>query len=356
MSDVRRAAISLLDECSNACVFCAEGRASEAAPSIEALYAQGAREITIGGGEPTLAPERLVETVRMAREVGFGPIVVQTNGHALAPLVPALVEAGLTVVHLSVHGTDARAHDYHTGREGSFERLWDAAAAAHHAGLRVIVTTVITRSSYRTLAALALMLRARGVAAWHLAVPIVRGRAQQSFDRVVPRLGMAMPFALHALETARRVGLSAYVSGAPLCLLGPFATRAIHTLEPAEARAFGERCTSCAARPSCVGLDPTYLARFDGDELRTRDAAPSPAESEPLASLFVGPIVLAPREEQPVHESTLRARRSLPMYGRPQRAQHEVATREAKSGEALREILPKLFEERPTREDEPEHS
>ena len=36
------------------------------------------------------------------------------------------------------------------------------------------------------------------VAAWLLEWPRVAGRAAAGFDRVVPRLGMAMPFALHA--------------------------------------------------------------------------------------------------------------------------------------------------------------
>lgn len=301
-----------------------------------------------------LAPQLLLDAVRAAREAGFQRIVLQTNGHALAPMARELAAAGLTTVHVSVHGADARSHDYHTGREGSFDRLWEAVAAARSSGMPVVVTTVLTRSSYRTLSDVALLLRARGIAAWHVAVPIARGRAREQFDRVMPRLGMAMPFALHALETARRVGLSAYVSGAPLCLLGPLASRAIRTLEPTDARAFAPPCESCAARAGCVGLDPAYLARFDGDELRPRERAEAAAAGEPLASLFVGPISLAPRVDAPMHESTQRAHRSLPMYGRPQRAQREASTRDARTGEALREILPTLFEPRPTGDEAPE--
>ena len=204
----------------------------------------------------------------------------------------------------------------------------------------MVATTVITRSSYRVLSELPLLLRARGIDAWQLSVPLGRGRAQDDFDRVYPRLGMALPFALHAMEAARRIGLPVFVRGAPLCLLGPLAARSIED----EPRAFHARCDGCAARASCPGIDPVYLARFDGDELRPRTDRPTSADGEALRALFAGPGGLVPRREAPIAEPVPHGRLSLPMYGRTQRAEREVASREAKTGEALREILPALFD------------
>ena len=343
------ALMSLTSTCSNACVFCglaehADLQANQAFPidTLGALLAQGALAITFTGGEPTLVPDALKEAVGAARAAGFRSIGVQTNGHAFAALAAPLASLGLTDVHLSVHGPNATAHDYHTGKEGSFEALWNAAGAAHRAGLKVVATTVLTRSDYRVLSEMATLLRARGVSAWQLSVPHARGRAQAHFDRVYPRLGMAIPFALHALETARRVQLPAFVSGAPLCLLGPLATRSIASTP----RSFHTRCDGCAARAACPGVDALYLARFDGDELRPREAPASTADAEPHASRFAGPGALAPLVEQVMHEPTQKARVSLPVVGRTQRAQNEVSTRDAKTGERLREILPALFEKR----------
>lgn len=345
---MRRATLSVVRACSNACVFCAHPGSSAEEPEpierVRAMRDAGASAITFVGGEPTLAPDLLEGAVRAAREAGFAAIGAQTNGLALAEHARGLAAAGLTDVHVSLHGPDSRSHDYHTGSEGSFERLWAGVAAARSAGLRVVATTVLTRSSFRILSAMPLLLQARGIAAWHVAVPLARGRAQEGFDRVYPRLALALPFALHALEVARRLGLPGYLSGAPLCLLGPLAARSILGPEQPGTRSFGAPCDGCAARASCPGLDPMYLARFGGDELRARDDRPPTADDEPLASLFVGAGELAPRRDGPVHEPSHRARKALPMYGRPQRAQREVATRAAKTGEALREILPALFE------------
>lgn len=356
-----RATLSLGRACTNACVFCAQhglpgdgletGEDLASRTALEALRAAGADRVTFGGGEPTLAPERLLAATRAARALGFASIAVQTNGHALAPIARELADAGLSAVHLSVHGADAAVHDYHTDRDGSFDRLWTASAAARAASLQVVATTVLTRSNFRSLSELPILLSARGVAAWHVAVPLARGRAAEHFDRVMPRLALALPFALHALEVARKLGLPAYVSGAPSCLLGPFASRAITTDDDA-ARAFHARCEACPARRACSGLDPTYLARFDGDELRGRDDRPTRADGEPLAALFAGAGELAPITERAIHEPAHASRRALPVLGRPKRAVAEATTRGAKTGEALREILPGLFERAPGKPEE----
>lgn len=327
---MRRATLSLGLTCSNACVFCAQdgaivsvSAAAIALPSADDVLARlavlrdgGAGAITFTGGEPTLAPDALRAAVLAARDLGFSAIGVQTNGRGLAPLAASLAAAGLTDVHLSLHGSNAGSHDYHTGREGSFDVLWAAAGAARAASLRVVVTTVLTRSSFRVLSEIPPLLQARGVAAWHIAVPLARGRAADAFDRVYPRLALALPFAIHALELARRLGVPAFTSGAPLCLLGPFAVRSITTPEQPGTRAFHARCEGCAARAACPGVDPTYLARFDGDELRARDDLPASADAEPLAALFVGAGALAPELDRTVHEPAQASRKALPMYGR----------------------------------------
>ena len=215
----RHAVVSITGECSNACIFCGLD-ADAPSETLAALRASGVRAITLGGGEPTLAPEALERAVRDAHALGFDSVVLQTNGHDLARLAEPLRAAGLTDVHLSVLGPDSASHDYHTARPGSFDRLWEGAAAARRAGLRVVATTIVTRSSYRVLSEMPILLHARGISAWQLAVPLARGRAQDDFDRVYPRLAMALPFALHAVEAARRLGLPTYVRGVLLCLLG----------------------------------------------------------------------------------------------------------------------------------------
>jgi MoaA/NifB/PqqE/SkfB family radical SAM enzyme len=229
-------------------------------------------ELTFIGGEPAL-DARLPRAIATARELGFTAIGLQTNGRALANqagLFTKLVEAGLSDLHLSIHGPSAASHDFHTGRPGSFASCIELLAWGQRANLTVVVTTIVTRSNLRELAKMPPLLKRRGVSAWLLEPVRPYGRAADHFARVVPRFGMAMPWALHALEQARRHALSAWIRGAPLCSLGPFAASAL----PDQPRAYPAPCTDCPARQRCPGVDPAYLEVFGDSELRPGPARP----------------------------------------------------------------------------------
>jgi hypothetical protein len=292
-----------------------------------------ADEVTFTGGEPLL-DERLPSAVQEARALGFRAIGIQTNARRLAGLAQTLARAGLTDVHVSLHGAEPAAHDYHTGVVGSAAEAWAGVAAARAAGLTVVATTVLTRSSFRTLASLPPRLQAAGVAAWVVSLPHAAGRAAAAFDRVMPRLGLALPYALHAVSGARRIGLPAWLSGAPLCALGPLAELRLD----GEPRAYGRACEGCAAREACPGVDAAYLARFGGDELRAV-AAPAAVAEHALARLFVG---AGERAAPPAPSVKLR---SLPLLGKVQPGRAEVSAAAPKrSGEDLRILFPGLFE------------
>jgi hypothetical protein len=130
---------------------------------------------------------------------------------------------------------------------------------------------------------------------------------------VVPRLAIALPFANHALRTARAHRLVAWISGAPLCLLGHYAGHAL----PTPPRAYGAACASCPACAVCPGVDPVYLARFYGDELAPRDAPPGPAYTDDraavLARMFVGSGLHAPEVTPDTSGVAPHARVTLPL-------------------------------------------
>lgn len=301
----RRATLLLGHECDNACVFCGQAGVERGvdgdprAALIELRKDHG--EITFVGGEPAVDP-RLVELVGLAREHGFEAIGVQTNARRLVSddqLFDGLVAAGLTDLHLSIHGAGPGAHDYHTGRAGSFEACIELLVRAQRAGLTTVVTTIVTRSNFRELPKLPPVLKRRGVAGWLIEPVRPFGRAADQFARVVPRFGMALPWALLGLEQARRNDLSAWIRGAPLCALGPFAAAAL-PVEPRSA-ALPEPCTSCPERARCGGVDASYVEVFGHKELIPRPArqlAEFDQGRARLMRMFVGVGTLLPRPAQ----------------------------------------------------------
>jgi len=351
-----RGLVTLTRACTNACIFCDQ----QGLPARDAIDADGVRaalaalrathdEVSFAGGEPGLDPA-LEAHVAAARALGFTRIGIQSNAsNLLDPLrVQELVAQGLTDVHLTLLGAEAGVHDYHAGRDGSFDMLLRGLAAARHAGLDVVVSTVLTRSNFRVLDDVAALVVARGVAAWCISVPVVAGRAEERFDRVHPRLGLALPFAVRALSLARARGMAAFVAGAPLCLLGPFGAFAIRGDALADGmRDYAPACDACTLRDVCPGVDAAYLARFDGDELAPRDTAVAPDSAtvaHPLAAAFVGPGERAPRRAEVSEPSPAKVRRALPMLGRSVPAVAEVGRGERRSGESLRALFPALFE------------
>jgi hypothetical protein len=340
----KRATLRLNLTCNNHCVFCGQEGLVAPPSSFDAELATAratSEEVTFVGGEPTLDPG-LADKIAQARALGFRRIGVQTNGARMADVAytTSLAHAGLTDVHLSLHGGDAAVHDYHTERPGSFDDLLAAIHAARLNELPVIVTTVLTRSNFRVLGAIPPILATRGVAAWFVSVPVLAGRAAALRDRVAPRLGLALPFALHALAGAHALKLPGFIVGAPLCLVGPFSAHAIAS----DARAYAPVCASCPARSACPGVDAAYLARFEGDELVPRAAPLDPAPSSTLTAMFVGHGELAPAPAAaPV--VAVRPRTALPMLGKVKPAVAEASSGTVRrTGGALKEIFPTLFE------------
>jgi hypothetical protein len=328
-------------ECNNRCIFCGQAGLPPAGDRDLEAELREARDasdrLTLVGGEPTL-DAALPDVVSLAKTRGFRSIVLQTNGAKLDEALAAeLARRGLTGVHLSIHGAEARVHDYHTGNPGSFVRLLAALDAARSAKLFVSVTTVVTRSNFRVLSPIPALVSERGASAWMLAFPAAAGRASVAVDRIVPRYGLAVPYALHAIDAAARLRLPAVISGVPSCLLGPFASSAL----PEAPRVFADACGNCEARETCAGVDAYYLGRFGGDELSPGARIARDPSVLQLAQFFVGPGELA-RPDAVTVES--QPRRALPMLGKVKPAIAEAPPNTVRrTGEALRDILPALF-------------
>jgi MoaA/NifB/PqqE/SkfB family radical SAM enzyme len=282
-----RATLELASTCSNRCVFC--GRAELAVHAdgdlertLVALRPEVAA-VSFVGAEPARSPD-LERALAIAQRLEFEAIGLQSNGSGLSGRLRELRGLGLTDLHLSLHGPSARAHDYHTGAAGSFATLAAVASEAARSAVRLVVTTVLTRSNYRELDAIAAWLAAHRVEAWSIAVARTAGHARTGFDRLTPRLSLALPFALRALELARRHRITAMMHDAPLCLLGP---HRVHGRRYAP-RAFAPRCEGCAARAVCAGVDSRYLERFGDGELRPLESIETEL-ADPREQPFVGP-------------------------------------------------------------------
>ena len=118
--------VSVTDRCNLRCVYCLPADARFAATRASTIDLQhltrlvveaaGVSKIRITGGEPTVCDD-VVEHVRHAR--GLVPTVgITSNGILLEPLLPALREAGLSRINISLDALDAELFRRFSRRDG----------------------------------------------------------------------------------------------------------------------------------------------------------------------------------------------------------------------------------------------
>lgn len=297
--------VALSFACNNACIFCAQGKLRESAPTFdaEAVVQQAAASLASGeavalvGGEPTL-DERLPTFVSALDAAGAGLVVVQTNARRLAyrSYARRLREASARLaLDVSLAGSTEAMHDYHTGTPGSFKQTVLGLRNARAEKVPASVSAVITRSNFRHLADVVRLCHAVGAASVRFVPAQPFGGALALRDRVVPALDLVGPYLALAMSEAARLGLPARVdaTGAP---------------EEGAAGAF-------------AGLGPVET-----------EARPAP---RPAASGVA---------------SDDRPRRALAIFGRPSPGRREERGPSRKTGDDLRTILPTLFDGSPPRD------
>jgi cyclic pyranopterin phosphate synthase len=150
--------VSVLEQCQLDCGYCRPG--SVASPSTKAawlspaeharlaglFFARGVQKVRFTGGEPTLRPD-LVDVVAAwsrARPAGVS-LALTTNALRLAPLVPALRDAGLdgVTVHLDTLRADRVQHLMGDGAD--VDAVFAAVDVARAAGLAVKWNVVVQR-------------------------------------------------------------------------------------------------------------------------------------------------------------------------------------------------------------------
>ena len=270
--------------CNQSCDFCF---VSTHLPAAERDAVRGAIDeaaaagmaIALSGGEPTLDPE-LARWARLAKAAGAPHVEVQTNATRLGDAVPVapLLDAGVDLFFVSLHGSSAEVCDAVTGAPGTFVKTVRGLDALVAAGAAVRANFVLCATNRRDLVSTVELLASRwpGV---ELAVSFVAPSPD-----VVPRTAELIPRYTdvadelsRAIERADELGvvLRGFDSmcGMPLCLVPADHQRFFALAEAPDGYGrgevfFAEACAECALRGRCFGLRQGYAALHGTDELR----------------------------------------------------------------------------------------
>ena len=111
--------------------------------------------LNFAGGEPLLYGSKVLETIRIAREIGFNTSII-SNGSRLDPLLMADLAPHLSVLGLSVDSSDGETNR-NIGRSDRHERVIDMGALADtilvgrtlNPELRLKINTVVNALNWR---------------------------------------------------------------------------------------------------------------------------------------------------------------------------------------------------------------
>lgn len=290
-------------DCNLACDYCTitgemRARALSTAAVVRAMRearALGYDEVALTGGEPTIRPD-LVGLVRTARALGFARVKVQTNGLLLAhpPNLARLLEAGVTLVHVSIHTHVERAYEALVRRDGTYAAMARALDALVASPIELTVDLILKSDTWRRLPEALSWLDARGVRQvdlWY--VSLTDGNRENVGS--LPRMTEVVPAMREAFALGRARGVRVRSLHVPRCLLGA-AEDVAHAHDPGRDRVMvltpDDRfelsaskltpqvhvaaCEGCEHRAICPGVRPDYLEVYGDDEIAAaRGVAPS---------------------------------------------------------------------------------
>jgi MoaA/NifB/PqqE/SkfB family radical SAM enzyme len=283
--------------CNNRCEFCVQGdkRTRHGARPFARIrqdlleaWREGAREVVFTGGEPTLH-DGLLPAIRLARELGYQHIQLQTNGRRLAylPVCRALIAAGVTEYSPSLHAASPETHDRLTRVRSSHAQTLEGIRNLVALGQRVVTNSVITEVALPELPALARLLVHAGVSQFQFAYVHILGSAAANAGWLAPRQSAAMPFVRSGLDVGRASGVRCLTEAIPYCLMRGYEEHVAERVIPpsriydaeqvivdytayrrAEGKAKRAECRACRWDAVCEGPWREYPEHFGWSEFQ----------------------------------------------------------------------------------------
>ena len=280
-------------KCNNNCIFCMEQVPSgkheainqtSIKGSLNTLYNKGARNILFTGTEPTMN-ESLPGMIGLAKSIGFTEIGIQTNGRRLSykGYLQKLINSGLNLVSVSIHGHTAEIHDALTRSPGSFTQVSEAlhllSKMKSQHDLRLVTTSTITKTNLPVMREIVDFLSEFDLDSVVFNPVIPQGRAKKYLKYVVPSYSEMASMLEKILPDYKHVCLN----GFPRCLFGNFKIKgskeqviSIYNNNPPQylSSDFGkvktEKCTGCKLNKNCEGLWRSYYDIFGDRELNPK--------------------------------------------------------------------------------------
>jgi MoaA/NifB/PqqE/SkfB family radical SAM enzyme len=245
------------------------------------------------GGEPTIRPD-IIDLIKFARQLKFENIMMATNGRLFAykEFTAKIIQAGLTDLIFSIHGYNAKLHDFLTRSKGSFQQMMQGIKNVKALGLKRLGTnTTIVKQNYRYLKKIGQLILKLGFRnSEFIFVDPTYGAAYDNFFKFVPKISQAAPCIRQCLDLGKDKVSHWTIRYVPLCHFTGYENQIselqesviFHTQHLAPdyinldveksrqkiARTKTKKCKGCKLFNQCEGIWMDYLKHYGDRELK----------------------------------------------------------------------------------------
>jgi len=176
--------------------------------------------VVFTGGEVTIRKD-FFKLVKLAKELGYETIQIQTNGRMFASLdfCKKTIQAGATEFSPAIHGFCAAQHDFLTRAPGSFKETVKGIKNLKSLGAYVLTNTVIVKSNYRNCPEIAKLLVNLNVDQFQFAFVHGMGNAWKNFDEIVPSYKNAAHYICKGLQIGINANKKVMTEAIPYCFM-----------------------------------------------------------------------------------------------------------------------------------------
>lgn len=285
--------ILLTERCDHYCLMCSQPPKEreddwllDNARELIRLLPASTPGIGFTGGEPTIYGERLIELLRLCRNLlPEAEVHVLSNGRRFSDYAFASAWAGVRnprqMVGIPLYGAEAALHDYVVQARGAFEETVQGIVNLGEAGARIEVRVVIHRQTAPALPEIAEFIARNLPFVEQVALMGLEmiGFARANMEEVWIDPIEYQPELREAVSLLARRGVRTMVYNHQLCLLDPelwpFAVRSISDWK----NEYHPECLDCGVRQQCGGFFSSAKYRHS-DHIRAipaEDAGPQPA-------------------------------------------------------------------------------
>lgn len=289
--------VHLTDICNSKCSFCIVDSPFSKADTISRARVsrflrgnagKGYEAVNIHGGEATIRRDFL-DILDEIRELGYPTVTLQTNGRKMARMAYAreLVDRGVSLFIVSMHGATSLTQDRISGALGSFQQAVDGIRNVKALGAKVRTNTVVCKDNLTEVPDIVDLCLDLGADHINISALHTSGTALRNFWAVTPRYDEIRPYVFEAVDRAVRRGRVVTLAGFPYCAIPGYERYMIdweqnqfkmlyrtlifddyERFMNTSARVKDARCDGCRHNQVCGGVYKEYAQFIGWDEFQ----------------------------------------------------------------------------------------